>query len=119
MPLASAARRRAAAIGGRAVIDGALADRDPTVGGRPGPPEAAALTGDDLVDDAVLLGLLGTHEEITLHVAIDDLDRPAGVEGEDLVDAAAHSEDLLRVDLDVGGLPGETAGRLVDQDAGV
>jgi len=38
---------------------------------------------------------------------------------EDLVDAAADPEDLLGVDLDVGGLTAESAARLVDEDPGV
>ncbi len=47
------------------------------------------------------------------------LDGLAGVVREDLVDPAADPEDLLGVDLDVGGLAAESATRLVDEDPGV
>jgi len=50
---------------------------------------------------------------------VHHLDGLAGVVREDLVDAAADPEDLLGVDLDVGGLTAESAARLVDEDPGV
>ena len=46
----------------------------------------------------------------------DLLEVLAGVLGEDLVEAAAHVDDLLGVDLDVRGLALEGRGDLVDQD---
>src|ERR1019366_10737464 len=89
------------------------------------PPGGGAVTGalgpalDDLVDDAVLLGLVGAHEEVAIRVPVHHLDGLAGVVREDLVDPAADPEDLLGVNLDVGGLTAESAARLVDEDPGV
>ena len=56
---------------------------------------------DDLVDQAVLDGLLGLEEAVALHVLVDLLERLAGVLGVDLVDPLARVEDLAGVDLDV------------------
>ena len=39
--------------------------------------------------------------------------------GENLVEAVLQTEDLLRLDADVGGGPLEAARRLMDHDAGV
>src|SRR5829696_3574028 len=72
--------------------------------------------GDDPVDDAVVLGLVRAHEVVALGVLLDFLDVLAGVLGDDLVKPAPHVDDLARVDLDVGGLPLEARGHLVDQD---
>jgi len=74
---------------------------------------------DDVVDDAVLLGFLGAHEEVALGVPLDLLDRLPGVRGEHLVERLAHPQDLPRMDLNVRRLALEPAGGLVDQDAGV
>src|SRR5262245_63225030 len=80
----------------------------------------AALPGDQsLVHDAVLYRVFGTHEKVTLRVPGDGIDRLAGVLGKDLVEPPAQVEDLLRVDLDVGGLALEAAHGLVDHDARV
>src|SRR5262245_64889829 len=54
---------------------------------------------DDPVDDAVLLRLLGAHEEVPVGVLGDLLERLAGVLGDDLVELPAHHDDLARVDL--------------------
>ena len=59
---------------------------------------------DHLVDQAVLLGLVGRQEEVALGVALDLLDRLAGALGQDLVQLLARLQDVARVDLDVGGL---------------
>ena len=66
--------------------------------------EVALVALDDLVDEAVLGGLVGLEEAVALHVLVDLLERLLGVLGVDLVDPLARLEDLLRVDLDVGRL---------------
>src|SRR5947209_17395840 len=71
--------------------------------------------GDDLIDDAVLLGLFGLHYEVAVGVLVDLLDRLARVVGQDLVEEIAHPQDLPRLDLDVGGLACATPPRLVQQ----
>src|SRR5262249_54667936 len=71
------------------------------------------------VDDAVLLGFLGAHEEIALHISRHFLDRLAGVVRVDLLQAALEADDLASLDLDVGALALEPAGHLMDQDSGV
>src|SRR5215218_4289271 len=74
---------------------------------------------DDLVDDPVLLGLAGGHDEVAVGVAADLLHVLAGVGGQDLVQHPAHADDLAGLDLDVDRLALGPAGRLVDQDAGM
>src|ERR1019366_302475 len=49
---------------------------------------------DHPVDDAVLLGLLGAHEVVTLGVFTHGLELFAGVLGDDLVQTAANVDDL-------------------------
>src|SRR6185369_13025557 len=73
---------------------------------------------DDLVDQAVLLRLLGGHDEVPVGVLGDLLERLSGVHREDLVDELAVAEDLLRLDLDVHGLTLGATVRLVDQHPG-
>src|SRR6266571_7976161 len=75
--------------------------------------------GDHIVDDSVLLGLLGIHEVVALHVLGDLLHRLPGVVGDDLLEAPLEADDLARLDLDIGPLPLEAARNLVDQDLGV
>src|SRR5437588_1750425 len=75
--------------------------------------------GDDLVDDPVLLGLLGRHDEVTVRIVRDLLEGLPGVLGQDLVEQLPVTEDLLGLDLDVHGLALRAAVRLVDQDPGV
>src|SRR6476620_8927259 len=58
--------------------------------------------GEDAVDEAVRIGLLGAHEPVAVHVALDRLDRLAGMLGVQRVHLAAEIEDLPRLDLDVG-----------------
>src|SRR5206468_2592834 len=60
---------------------------------------------EDLVDDPVLLGLLGRHDEVAVGVLLDLLQGLSRVLGEDLVQELAVAQDLLRLDLDVDGLP--------------
>src|SRR5512133_2732805 len=74
---------------------------------------------DALVDDALLLGLTGGHDEVAVGVTGDLLHVLAGVGGQDLVQHPAHADDLPGLDLDVDRLPLGPAGRLVDEDAGV
>src|SRR5215210_6769251 len=69
---------------------------------------------DDLVNQAVLLGLLRPHEEVAVHVAGDPVDVLAAVERDDLLQPLLQPEDLLRSDLDVRRRALEAAGRLVD-----
>ena len=74
---------------------------------------------DDLVDEAVFLGLDRGQVAVALGVLGDPLDRLAGVLGEDLVDVLLAVEDLLGLDLDVGDLAADLAVGLVDHDLGV
>src|SRR5215218_2889010 len=74
---------------------------------------------DDLVDDPVLLGLAGGHDEVAVGVAGDLLHVLARVGGQDLVQHPAHADDLAGLDLDVDRLALGPARRLVDQDAGM
>jgi hypothetical protein len=62
------------------------------------------VTRDDLVDEAVLGGLIRLEEAVALHVGVHALLGLAGVQRVDLVDALAGLEDLGGVDLDVGRL---------------
>mmetsp|Transcript_5962 Transcript_5962/g.16188 ORF Transcript_5962/g.16188 Transcript_5962/m.16188 type:complete len:273 (-) Transcript_5962:25-843(-) len=74
---------------------------------------------DDLVDDTVLDGLLRGHEEIAVAVLLDLVLWLVAVIGNVRVQNLADEEDLLGLDLDVGGLSLGTSQRLVDHDAGV
>src|SRR6266540_180769 len=74
---------------------------------------------EDLVDHAVLLGLLGRHDEVAVGVVADLLDRLARVLSKDLVEELPVPQDLLGLDLDVDGLALRAAVGLVDQHAGV
>jgi len=55
----------------------------------------------DLVDQAVLLGLLSRHNEIALDVLLDFLDRLPAVVCQELVDHRPHPQNLLRVDINL------------------
>jgi hypothetical protein len=71
---------------------------------------------DDVVDNAVLDPLFGTHYVVAVGVALDPLVILPCVGGEDLVQAALGHDELFGVDLHVGGLPGEPAdARLVQE----
>jgi hypothetical protein len=86
----------------------------------------------NLIDNAELQRLLGTHKVIALHQLLDLVETQlllllrllvllARVQMSfvDLIELAAHTEDLLGVDGDVGGLAHVAARGLVDHDAGV
>src|SRR6516165_5122887 len=74
---------------------------------------------DHAVDDAVVLRFLRAHEEVSFHVTGYVFYRLSGVERVDLLQAALEPDDLACLDLDVGALPLEPSGHLVDQDPGV
>src|SRR6185312_8585669 len=78
--------------------------------------EALPVHGDHLVHDAVGPGLLCAHEVVAVAVLLDPLQGLPGVLGDDLVEPALHPEDLLGLDLDVGGLTLRAAHRLVNHD---
>src|ERR1700761_2065002 len=61
--------------------------------------------GQDLVDDAVFLGLLGGEELVPLDVVAHRLLVLAGVPGQDDLHGRAHPQDLPGLDLHVTGLP--------------
>ena len=73
----------------------------------------------DLVDQAEIAGFLGRHIGVALQLALDRLDRLAGMAHIDLVQPLAQRQDLARLDLDVGRLALGAAGGLVDHDARV
>src|SRR5919106_4207841 len=75
--------------------------------------------GDDIVDEAVILGLLSGHEEITIGVTLDAFEVLARVFGHDRVQGLLDAEDLTRLDLDIRRLPLEAARWLMDHDTGV
>src|SRR6476661_2226496 len=60
---------------------------------------------DHVVDDPVALRFLGRHEEVAHHVALDLLQRTAGVLAVNRVELMPEEEDLLRLNLDVGRRP--------------
>lgn len=74
---------------------------------------------DDLVDDAILLGLVDRHEVVAVGVFFDFGERLAGVFGENLVEPVANLENVIGADLHVDGLPLGAAHHLMDHDFGV
>src|SRR5947208_14314880 len=74
---------------------------------------------DDLVDEAVVPGLVGAHDEVPVGVLADLLHGLTGVVGEDAIEQLPQPHDLLRLDLDVGRLSAGAAVGLVQEDAGV
>src|SRR3954449_7200514 len=75
--------------------------------------------GDDLVDDPVVLGLLGREDLVAVDVEPDLLRGLAGVLRQDPLHLRAHPLDLRGVDLQVGDLAAGLTGGLVDQHPGV
>src|SRR5918995_254573 len=83
-------------------------------------PQEPLVVPDDVVDNAVLDPLFGTHYVVAVGVALDPLVILPGVFGENLVQAPLGHDELLGVDLHVGGLTREPAdARLVQQYARV
>ena len=76
-------------------------------------------TVDDLVDEAVLAGLVGGEPAVAVRVGLDALERLAGVEGDALGHHPLQVDDLLGLDGDVGRLALHGPRGLVHQDAGV
>src|SRR6185436_28444 len=74
---------------------------------------------DDLVDQTVLDRLLAGHEHVAIGVLLDLLDALPRVLDEHVVQLLADTQDLARLDVDVGRLTLNTAERLMDHDAGV
>src|SRR5436305_14956452 len=66
---------------------------------------------DHSVGEPILNGLLRSEEAVALHVLVHALEVLARVLGVDLVHAPAQVQHLLRMDLDVGRLALEPAGR--------
>src|SRR5207247_1565808 len=64
---------------------------------------------DDVVDDAVCLGLVGRQDEVSVGVLRHLVDVLAGVLRDQLLEKLAVPRDLLRLDLDVDRLPLRTA----------
>ena len=75
--------------------------------------------GDDASDEAVFLGFLGVHPEVSVGVAFDFFDGLAGFVGDESVAFGAEFEDFGGFDLDVGGIAADAGGGLVDEEAGV
>src|SRR5699024_11414893 len=82
---------------------------------------AAGLLGalEDVVDEAVLLGVLGAEPPVAVGVLVDLLDGLAGVLGDELGHLRLDEEHLLGLDLDVRGRTADAAGGLVHHHAGV
>src|SRR2546425_3636956 len=74
---------------------------------------------DHLVDDPVLMGLVGVQVVVPLHVLRNLLHRLIRVLRDDLLQAPLEVDRLSGLDLDVGALALEPAGYLVDEDLGV
>src|SRR5271166_6627182 len=72
--------------------------------------------GDDLVDQAVLDGLVRGHHEVAVRVLGDLVNLLPGVRGHHLVEQVAHPQDLAGLDLDVRRLPADAAPGLVQHD---
>jgi hypothetical protein len=83
------------------------------VGARPA--RETSMMRDHSVDDPVLARLVRRHEVVALHVLRDPLERLARVLGDDLFQAPLDADYFARLDLDIGCLPFETAGDLVEQ----
>ena len=71
---------------------------------------------DDVIDQAVLASLFGTHETVAVGVFLQPLERLAGVPLVDLVELFLHADELFRVDQDLGRGPLHAGKRLVDHD---
>src|SRR3954463_3073969 len=68
--------------------------------------------GDHIVDEAVLLGLLGGEPAVPVGVSLDLLERLSGVLADQVEQHLLDVQRLLRLDLDVGGRAAHAARRL-------
>src|SRR5262245_60318828 len=66
---------------------------------------------DHLVDDPILLGLHGAHDEVAVGVGLEALQGLARMVVQDLVQSVLDAQDLTRVDVDVRGLSAESTHR--------
>src|SRR5581483_2328996 len=66
---------------------------------------------DNLIDNPVLAGLLGTHPEITFHIPLNLFHALASVLGHDFIKAGADAQDFTGVNIDVRSLAGKPAHR--------
>src|SRR5664280_11231 len=84
--------------------------------GRSGARRHLLRAGHDLVDEAVLPGLLRSEPAVPVGVLLDLLDGLAGVEGEPLLHGPLGVEHLLGLDGNVGGGAAQPTGRLMHHD---
>src|SRR5580700_3101010 len=84
-----------------------------SVGGRPIIPLSRLI--DDIVYDSVFLRLLCIHNEVALHIFFYFVQLLTAVLGQQLVCNLPHTQDFTGVDVNVGGLSGQSSHRgLVD-----
>src|SRR4051795_10233442 len=81
--------------------------------------QGTALHRVDRVDDAMVLGIIGSHEIVAVGVADDLVQGLAGVTREDLVIALDQVLPFLHLDDGVRGVAAEPARALVDHDPAV
>src|SRR5689334_15752759 len=74
---------------------------------------------DHLVDQAEIPCFLGGKVRVALELALDRLDRLAGMPDVDFVQPLAERQDLPGLDLNIGRLPLGPTGRLVHHHAGI
>mmetsp|Transcript_10790 Transcript_10790/g.24526 ORF Transcript_10790/g.24526 Transcript_10790/m.24526 type:complete len:287 (-) Transcript_10790:3-863(-) len=74
---------------------------------------------DNLIDDAILLRLLGCHEEVAISVLLDLVERLTGRVRHVAVEEGLDEEDLLCLDLNVCSLTLGSSERLMDHDTGI
>ena len=75
---------------------------------------------DHAIDHSVFESGFGLKDIVAIDIAGNSVNRLAGGIGQDFVQRLAHAQDFPRIDVDIGGLPAQTAhGGLVDQDAGM
>src|SRR3984885_15403346 len=68
---------------------------------------ALAVLGNDLVDQSIILCLRRGHDEIALDVLLQRVQRMPAVLRQQTIDDRAHAQNLFRVNIDIGGLPGQ------------